>query len=201
MLRRLSVAGVALATVLAASLAAAAPAQARPTEPAPTRAATKIATGLYSVVDLSAQRVLVGDLVAASKYGTDQPIDDPAREKVVLETAADLAREYGADPDEVVAIFKDQIEASKVVQRGLFRYWDAHPDQAPTERPDLNEVREELNRLAVGIVSSVAEADSERDSLLCGVGLLLADLRVTHERDLDALHARALARAVDSVCG
>ena len=201
MLRRLSVAGVALATVLAASLAAAAPAQARPTEPAPTRAATKIATGLYSIVDLSAQRVLVGDLVAASKYGTDQPIDDPAREKVVLDTAADLAREYGADPDEVVAIFKDQIEASKVVQRGLFRYWDAHPDQAPTERPDLNEVREELNRLAVGIVSSVAEADSERDSLLCGVGLLLADLRVTHERDLDALHARALARAVDSVCG
>jgi chorismate mutase len=58
-----------------------------------------------------------------------------------------------------------------------------------------------LNRLAVGIVSSVAEADSERGSLLCGVGLLLADLRVTHERDLDALHARALARSVDSVCG
>ncbi|WP_217428218.1 gamma subclass chorismate mutase AroQ [Microlunatus speluncae] len=202
MLRRLTAAGVAAATVLAASLVTAAPAQAQPTEPpARTESATKIATGLRAIVDLSAQRVLVGDLVAASKYGTDKPIDDPAREQVVLDAAADLAREYGADPAEVVAIFKDQIEASKVVQRGLFRYWDAHPDRAPTERPDLNVIREEINRLNVGIVSSIARAEAERGSLLCGVGLLLADLRVSHERDLDALHARALARSVDSVCG
>ena len=199
--RRLS-AAVAAVTVITATLGAALPAQARPTEaPDRTPTTTRLATGLYPIVDLSAPRVLVGDLVAASKYGTDQPIDDPAREKVVLEDAADLARQHGADPAEVVAIFEDQIEASKVVQRGLFRDWDAHPDQAPTERPDLDEVREEINRLNLGIVTSVAAADTERDSLLCGVGLLLADLRVTHERDLDALHARALTRSVDSVCG
>jgi chorismate mutase len=199
--RRLTVVGVAVAALLAVSLATAAPAQARPADaPAPTRATTKIAAGLHVIVDLSAQRVLVGDLVAASKYGTGQPIDDPAREKVVLDAVADLAREYDTDPDEVVAIFRDQIEASKVVQRGLFRYWDTHPSEAPTERPDLNEVRQEINRLNVGIVAALAEAEGERDSLLCRVGLVLADLRVTHERDLDRLHARALARSVDSVC-
>ncbi len=71
----------------------------------------------------------------------------------------------------------------------------------PTERPDVNEVREEINRLNLGIVSSVAAADAEQGSLLCAVGLLLADLRVTHERHLDGLHARALTWSVDSVCG
>lgn len=102
--------------MVAASVATVAPAQGQPTErPVHSQSATTIATGLHAVIDLSVQRVLVGDLVAASKYGTDKPIDDPAREKVVLDTVADLAVEYGADPDEVVAIFKDQIEASKVV--------------------------------------------------------------------------------------
>ncbi|MFC7621830.1 chorismate mutase [Microlunatus sp. GCM10028923] len=190
--------GLALLLVLTAVLGTATPAAAQPASEAP---AQRIAGGLRPVVDLSAQRVLVGDLVAASKWGTDQPIDDPAREQAVLAAVAELARERGTDPDRVVAIFRDQIEASKIVQRGLFRQWTRHPEQAATERPDLDQVRAEINRLNVGIVDAVADSERARGSLLCGVGVVLAEVRVDHERDLDALHRRALDRSVDSVCG
>lgn len=171
------------------------------TRPAESPAVRRTVSGLHPVVDLSAQRVLVGDLVAASKWGTDQPIDDPAREQVVLDSVAELARERGADPDRVVRVFRDQIEASKIVQRGLHRIWQQHPEQAPTERPDLGRVREEINRLNVGIVTAITESERDRDSLLCGVGLLLAELEVDHRRHLDVLHARALDRSVAAVCG
>lgn len=43
---------------------------------------------LVPLVDLAAQRVLVGDKVAAAKFGTDQPIDDPAREQQILDSVA-----------------------------------------------------------------------------------------------------------------
>lgn len=200
-MRRVRAVGVAVVTMLTAVLLSATltgPVQAQPTD---SPATTRTAAELHPIVDLSAQRVLVGDLVAASKWGTGGPIEDPDREQVVLDSVAELAREHGTDPDRVVAIFRDQIEANKIVQRGLHRHWENHPDQAPTEPPDLDEVRQEINRLNVGIVASIAATETERDSLLCGVGLLLAKLRVVHDHDLDALHARALNRSVDSVCG
>ncbi|MEU9750618.1 gamma subclass chorismate mutase AroQ [Streptomyces niveus] len=93
---------------------------------------------LTALTDLFAERLLVADKVAAAKYGTDRPIDDPARERKILDDVADRAVGLGLDPDVVVAVFGDQIEANKVVQRGLYARWDAHPDERPTQRPDLD---------------------------------------------------------------
>ncbi|WP_431041042.1 chorismate mutase [Streptomyces sp. P1-3] len=155
---------------------------------------------LLPFADLSAQRLLTADQVAAAKWGTDSPIDDPARERQVLEAVARQAVELGADPEATVRIFRDQIEANKVVQRALHRQWAADPDSAPTERPDLSQVRQEINRVNGELVRAIAASATARTARACPALLTAGAVRVAHARDLDALHGLALARALPSVC-
>ncbi|MDH6453251.1 MULTISPECIES: chorismate mutase [unclassified Streptomyces] len=155
---------------------------------------------LHSVVGLAAERLATADLVAAAKWGTDSPIDDPAREQQVLDNVAAQAQQLGADPDEIRVIFRDQIEANKVVQRGLFQRWTDHPDQAPTTKPDLTVVRQEINRITSALVQALADTSENRGTVACRPELALAGLQVHQEDHLDALHTRALIRALPSVC-
>ena len=39
---------------------------------------------LLALVDFAAQRVQIADAIAAAKWGTDAPVNDPVREKAVL---------------------------------------------------------------------------------------------------------------------
>ncbi|MEU6674920.1 gamma subclass chorismate mutase AroQ [Streptomyces sp. NPDC046925] len=196
---RLFTAGAVCAVLLAGSGGAVAAAPAQPS-------AVSVAGGSYaklrSLADLAAQRLATADLVAAAKYGTDSPIDDPAREQQVLDDVARQARELGADPEATVRIFRDQIEANKVVQRELHRRWDADPSQAPTpeERPDLAEVRKEINRVNGELVRGIAGSPGARAAGSCRGLVTLGALHVRHDRQLDALHTVALERALRSVC-
>lgn len=156
---------------------------------------------LGPLTDLVIQRLLVGDEVAASKFGTDKPIDDPAREQQELAEVRQSAVALGIDPDAAVAFFRQQISASKVVQRGLFDRWTAHPDQAPTTRPDLNQIREELDRLTTDLLDAlVADQDVLSAGLACRVDLGLAALSGAVVHHLDGLHRRALHVALASTC-
>ncbi|MFF1377515.1 gamma subclass chorismate mutase AroQ [Streptomyces sp. NPDC058308] len=197
--RRLLTAGA----LTAALLAGGGPALAAPGQAAPA-ARTAAPVGPYGqlrlLAALSAQRLATADLVAAAKYGTDSPIDDPAREREVLAAVARQAAEAGADPAVTVRIFRDQIEANKAVQRGLFRRWDADPSQAPTERPDLGEVRKEINRVNGELVRGIAVSPGARAVPYCEGVLTVAAVRVRHADRLDALHSVALGRALASVC-
>ncbi|MFF8971996.1 chorismate mutase [Streptomyces sp. NPDC014995] len=168
--------------------------------PSPPYASSPSFPSLRPVVALSAERLATADLVAAAKWGTDTPIDDPARERQVLDTVAAQAERAGADPDEVRRIFRDQIEANKAVQRGLFRRWTTHPDQAPTTRPDLSVVRETINRVTTDLVAALAATTPERTAPACHPRLAVATLQVRHEQHPDALHTRALVRSLASVC-
>lgn len=155
---------------------------------------------LRPLAGLSADRLLVADQVAAAKWGTGSPIDDPARERQVLDAVAEQAREVGGDPAATSRIFRDQIEASKVVQRGLYRRWQADPATAPTERPDLGEVRLEINRINGELVRAIAGTADARTAPSCPGRLLAGALATGHEKRLDGLHAVALTRALPSVC-
>ncbi|MEU9489627.1 chorismate mutase [Streptomyces decoyicus] len=186
------------AKVTAPSAAATAP-SAKATAPAAATAHSAYGR-LGPLAGLSAERLATGDLVAAAKWGTGGPIDDPAREQEVLDAVADQARRLGADPAATVRIFRDQIEASKVVQRGLHRRWHADPAQAPTTRPDLNEVRKEINRINGELVRAVARSPHARSAPSCAPLLTVAAAQVRHERHLDGLHTVALARSLRSVC-
>ncbi|MGW3136289.1 chorismate mutase [Streptomyces sp. NPDC001139] len=187
-------------TVAAALLAVpgtAAAASAAPRHPAD---AVRTADLLRPVAALAADRLATADLVAAAKWGTDSPIDDPAREQQVLDTVAAQAQQIGADPDETRRVFRDQIEANKLVQRALFAEWTAHPDRAPTTKPDLSVVRATINRINTDLVRSLADTTPERVSPSCGPELLVAAVEVHHEKHQDLLHTTALARSLAHIC-
>ncbi|MGV9878506.1 chorismate mutase [Streptomyces sp. NPDC003006] len=196
--RLLSVGAVVAALFTGSAAAVAAPAQ--PTASAATTASTGPYAPLGPLADLSARRLATADLVAAAKYGTGGPIDDPVREKQVLDAVAQEAREIGGDPEATVRIFRDQIEANKAVQRGLFRRWDADPSQAPKERPDLAEVREKINRVNGRLVRGIAASAGARTAPYCGGALTAAAAHVRRADRLDTLHTLALGRALRSVC-
>ncbi|MBB5935343.1 gamma subclass chorismate mutase AroQ [Streptomyces zagrosensis] len=203
---------IALATATSGALAAPGPAQ--PTASAPGTVASAHDAGtarhvvpvhghgaqLRPLAELSARRLLTADLVAAAKWGTESPIDDPERERQVLKAVARQAREVGADPKATVGIFRDQIEANKLVQRALHRRWQADPSQAPTEPTDLAAVRAEINRVNGGLVRAIATSEPARTAPLCDVVLLTAGVRTRQEQALDPVHTLALARSLRSVC-
>ncbi|GAB7034973.1 chorismate mutase [Streptomyces sp. NPDC021749] len=200
-MRRALIAGAAATLLLTgAGGAVAAPAAPSPAAPAAARAHSPYDM-LRPLAELSAERLATGDLVAAAKWGTGSPIDDPAREQQVLDAVAEQARQLGADPAVTVRIFRDQIEANKIVQRGLHRRWDADPSQAPAERPDLGEVRKEINRINTELVRAIAASAPARSVPSCRPLLTVAGARVRHARHLDPLHTVALARSLASVCG
>ncbi|MFT2018484.1 gamma subclass chorismate mutase AroQ [Streptomyces sp. 796.1] len=196
--------GVCAAFVLGATPAGAAPAQAphrsgAASPPSPTSGVRSLPP-LADLADLAARRLLTADLVAAAKWGTDSPIDDPAREREVLVAVAREAAAVGGDPQATRAVFRDQIEANKLVQRTLHRRWRAAPWLAPDDRPDLAEVRAEINRVNSGLVRAVADAAPLRNTALCPVTLFSAAARAHHAHDLDGLHTLALAHGLRSVC-
>ena len=165
-----------------------------------TATASPAQESLVPLVRVAAERIVTADQVAAAKWGTDKPIDDPAREQQVLDAMAAKATGMGVDPDLVRQVFRDQIEANKVVQRGLHRYWTAHPESQPTERPDLGEVRPVIDRLNDALLTEIRNTPHVRTDPSCGGRLGGAFLRVGHEMRLDGLHRAGVGRALPSVC-
>jgi chorismate mutase len=156
---------------------------------------------LGPLTDLVIARLDIGDLVAASKFGTGKPIDDPVREQQIRDQVRQRAIALGIDPDATVRFFDDQIEANKVVQRGLFAFWTAHPDQAPTSRPDLTQIRGQLDQLTTELLNElVATVGVRQHTPVCVAQLALARVSGEVAHHLDALHRQALGGALESVC-
>ncbi|MGW4332255.1 chorismate mutase [Rhodococcus koreensis] len=185
-LARRAVVAAAILGMLTAAGAAPANAQTRPLQPIALAVSLRLATA---------------DTVAAAKWGTPSPIDDPAREAQVLGAVASQAADEGLSAPRVQQIFRDQIEANKVVQRALFSWWSVAPGAAPTVRPDLTQVRPVIDRQNTDILLQLRE----QEDLLAGPGcvpaLVDAAVAVAAEQRLDALHQATLARALVSICG
>lgn len=162
--------------------------------------ASASSSSLWQLTDLAAQRVAIADKVAAAKYGTPSPIDDPVREQQIYDSVAARAPELGLDPADAVRFFHAQIEANKVVQRGLYARWDAHPSEAPTTKPDLGEIRPVIDRLNTGLLTELSTSLGARKARSCPKRQLVAAgvADVVHRFDL--LHARALGEATSATC-
>jgi chorismate mutase-like protein len=115
---------------------------------------------LQPIVEAVALRLTTADTVAASKWRSNAPIDDPAREERVLASVTAQALDEGLDAARVHQIFRDQIEANKDVQRALFAWWSVSPGSAPAIGPDLSQVRPVIDRQNTRISRSDAGATS-----------------------------------------
>jgi chorismate mutase len=155
---------------------------------------------LERLVVLAGQRLATADAVAAAKWRTGGSISDPAREKVVLDAVAARSAARGLDPDESVAFFRDQIEASKVVQYGLFSAWSAEPAHAPQNGTDLGEVRPVLDEITPELLDQLAATRLARTCAGCVARLRDVVDVIARAENLDPLHRRGLERAVRSLC-
>jgi chorismate mutase len=183
-----------------AATAAAGPASAGTVRPAAVARPSSEAQQLIDLALVIEQRIAIADTVAAAKWPIRGPIDDPAREQVVLDAAADGAVQRGLDPDAVRVFFRDQIEASKVVQYGLFSHWAAVPEDAPTTIPDLSKIRPILDQITGQLLDDLKTSQHLRSTPWCEPALAVARLDVQAQKHLDSLHRAAFGRALGSVC-
>ncbi|MGE0621370.1 MAG: gamma subclass chorismate mutase AroQ [Pseudomonadales bacterium] len=92
--------------------------------------------------------------VAAYKWRNDLPVEDAAREQVVIDAAATDALRYQIRPETAERFFAVQIEAAKDVQRYWLTRWadggapDTEPDLVGVLRPRLLALGEEILALA-----------------------------------------------------
>jgi chorismate mutase len=200
-LQRIRLIGSAL--VATAVLFGSTPAVAAPMRAADARTSSEVQSlgRLGPLTDLVIRRLLVSDEVAASKFGTRTPIDDPVREQQELSTVKQAALAMGLEPAATVLFFQDQITASKIVQRGLLRRWTAHPELAPTSRPNLNAIRTQLDQITTGVLQQLKATQVFREKARpCTVALTLAHQSGEERNHLDTVHRRALSAALQSTC-
>jgi chorismate mutase len=141
-------------------------------------------TELQHLIDLIARRLALMPAVAEYKRAHALPIDDPEREAVVLRQAIDAAAAAGLDPSSVRALFAEQIELAKAIQRRT------RPDAA--EPLDLDRVlRPALTDLGERITAALASSADALPSLRPEQLDLTVPLLEPAERQrlLDALRA------------
>lgn len=170
--------------------------------PTPTPPPTPAPAGPFdALVGVAYDRLATADTVAASKWSSHGAVEDPAREQAVLDAAATGAARRGLDPAVVAAVFRDQIQASKVVQYGLLEDWTAEPAHAPGAAPDLASIRPVLDGVTPRLLDALAATTAARRDGTCPAQVATADDRAAAEHGLDAVHRRGLERALRSICG
>lgn len=123
-------------------------------------ASTACTDTLATLVELVVQRLTLCQEVAAAKYTSSQPIDDPAREHEILQAAARALNGRGRHQKLAIRFLRDQLEANKVVQRGLHQRWYAHPEEVPHVRGALaGEIRPKLDRITAQMIRQFTSMD------------------------------------------
>ena len=158
---------------------------------------------LRPLVETSARRLELAREVALSKWDTQTPVEDPAREAEVIHVAVKDGELRGLDPAWVSHFFRAQIEANKVVQYSLLAQWQ-RAGTAPVHRPiNLGAViRPQLDQLDKKLLEGLANNAAIRAAAACrtytakAVGNYLA----TRKRDADPRLAIALDRAMAATC-
>jgi chorismate mutase len=161
---------------------------------------------LDRLVELVADRLDTADAVAAAKWATAQQlraqpsIDDPGREAQVYDEMARLGAGSDLPENWIRQVFFGQIEASKIVQRGLVAGWRFDPAAAPAAPLDLSKVRPEIDRLNVGIVEQLATRRVDLAAPDCMRRVAPSVSGALTSGRVDALHQAALVRASAALC-
>lgn len=155
---------------------------------------------LDGLVDAATQRLLAADPVAASKWLSGGPINDPARVQQVLKAVAGDAESSGLPREFVTTVFRDQIDATEAIQYSRFSWWKLDPMAAPTSAPDLSASRSVIDELNHRMVDEIAAQWAVLGSSDCPVRLGLAKSAVAADRGLDPLYRQALDAATRSYC-
>ena len=140
--------------------------------------------GLEPLREAIDQRLLLARDVARAKWNTKAAIEDLPREEQVIAAAVRQGAALGLPEAWVRTVFRAQIEASKTVQRALYRRWQAEGAGRFDDAPDLAKtIRPELDRITAQLLRAMAD----NQALLHDSGRK-ADVAVA----MQALQARAV---------
>jgi chorismate mutase len=158
------------------------------------------ANPLVALVDAAAQRLETAEPVAATKWSTKDPVEDPQRVQKVLTAVSADAAGRGIDPDDVTQIFTDQINATEAIEYTRFAQWKFDPAGAPGTAPDLSASRATIDRLNKVMVEQLAAVWPLLHSFDCAGRLDDAKSTVIDARGLDPLYQQALSFVTRSYC-
>jgi chorismate mutase len=116
--------------------------------PAPLKAARQILT-------LTEQRLELMEQVMASKWLSRSPIQDPAQEATVTETAVAEAEALGVSAKLTRKLFAVEIAAAKEVQLGWGAQWLYFGAPEGLTAPELTTLRAELTGISKAIVADL----------------------------------------------
>ncbi|MFK3649677.1 gamma subclass chorismate mutase AroQ [Lysobacter enzymogenes] len=153
------------------------------------------AAGFGRIAELSAQRLLLADQVAASKRASGKPVEDVGREGEQLVKVREQAAARSLPPERAAAFFQAQMEANKLVQYRLL----AEPARAG-KPVDLAPVRERLDAINAQLLDALPGALDEARGEGCERRAFDAQRSAARQHRLDELHRTALARAFGDLC-
>jgi chorismate mutase-like protein len=104
------------------------------------------------------ERLLLAQDVARAKWNVKAAIEDLPREEQVIAAAVRQGAALGLPEAWVRSVFRAQIEASKTVQRDLYRRWEAENAGRFDDAPDLaHTIRPKLDRLTTQLLRGMAD--------------------------------------------
>lgn len=159
---------------------------------------TSSGSRLAALGDLVVDRLRLADPVARYKWLHGTPIADPAREQAVIDEVTAAAQRKGIDPARVAAVVRSQIDASKLVQRGLFTRWSHDPWSAPTTSPDIASLRQQITDIDDAMVDAVGATADVADDPRCPHVVEAERRRV--QGTLDSLTRKGLHLAWSGFC-
>ncbi|GJF08338.1 secreted chorismate mutase [Mycolicibacterium cyprinidarum] len=157
-------------------------------------------SSLNDLVDAAARRLQIAEPVAASKFHTGGPIEDPVREQQVLDYVSAEATTLRLDPAYVTAAFRDQIDATVAIEYSRLSQWTLDPASAPAQPPDLAASRGIIDALNREMVTLMADQWDVLHSATCGADLDVAKAMVAQARAMDPLYRQAIDFATRNYC-
>lgn len=155
---------------------------------------------LAELVDAAAERLQIAEPVAVFKWGTHGDIEDPARvEQEVVALRQDAATAH-VDPDYVVSVFMDQINATEAIEYTRFAQWKLNPAGVPPAPADLAASRAAIDDLNNKILSQITLNWSLLHEPRCAAQLAAAKAGAIRVRQFDNLYQQALTTATRSYC-
>jgi chorismate mutase len=155
---------------------------------------------LFALVDAAAQRLQTAEPVSAYKWKAGGAVDDPAREKQVIDAVAAAATVEHVDPAYVKDVFRNQIDATDAIEHARFSQWKLDPASAPAAAPELSASRSAIDTLNRTMVDEIAAQWDWLHSPTCSTDLDDARNAVINARQLDGLYQQALSFATHSYC-
>uniref|UniRef100_A0A8D8V606 chorismate mutase n=1 Tax=Cacopsylla melanoneura TaxID=428564 RepID=A0A8D8V606_9HEMI len=155
-------------------------------------------SALQVLVALSKERLKLASLVAENKAQMCKAVEDPEREKEILQVIVKTAQDqYGLEPAFVEPFFKAQMEANKLLQYGILM--DANKkNKRPSPIINLNQVRVKVDELNHEILKNLKQVHTEMQGGKC-IEAVNDALESELTQSQDFLYKAALIRALSSL--